>query len=229
MLKNKLFQLGAIAVMGALLLGAAGIAVPAMADSDGTSVQSDKDMPHRGGPGGGLDQALENGKITQAEYDAMKALQEKMDELKDNYSDLSREERQTAMEEDRKEILDQMLSAGTITQELYDKLAAHPLGGPAGPGPDRRGGLDQALENGKITQAEYDAMKAVQENMAQLREDYSNLSGEERHTAMEKARTEILDKMLADGTITQELYDKLIAGPEQGTGFGGSKAGGRNQ
>lgn len=306
-MKTKLFRLTVIALMGALLLGAAGTTLPVIADAASSSTNSDAKVPCHGGPGGGLDQALENGtitqaeydaikalqvkmeelkddytglsqeerraameedrkeilgqmlsagtitqevydklmkgpvgrpagdrmggldqalengKITQAEYDALKALREKMEELKDNYTDLSQEERRTAMEEDRKEILGQMLSAGTITQEVYDKLITDPMGSPAGLKGDRMGGLDQALENGKITQAEYNAMKAVQEKMAELKDDYSNLSREERRSAMEKARTEILDKMLTDGTISQELYDKLIDVPQPGTGFGGGR------
>ncbi len=163
-----------------------------------------------------MDQALENGKITQAEYDAMKAIQEKMAELKDDMADLSAEERQAAMKEAREEALDELLADGTITRETYDKMIAAPVG--MGKGGNRGGmsgaGLDQALENGKITQAEYDAMKAIQEKMAELKDDMADLSAEERQAAMKEAREEALDELLADGTITQEIYDRMIAAPD---------------
>ncbi len=98
-------------------------------------------------------------------------------------------------------------------------------GGPRGEMPGM--GLDKALENGDITQAEYDAMKAIQEKMAELKDDFADLSAEERQAAMKEVQEEVLDELLADGTITQEIYDKMIAGPDkrpncaEGKGFSG--------
>ena len=126
MLKSKYFKSGAVVVMAALLLGIAGIALPAMADSDTSTANKAFPGMHRGGVEAGLDQALEKGDITQAEYDAMKAIQEKIAELKDDLADLSAEERQAAMKETREEVLDELLAAGTITQEVYDKMMAAP-------------------------------------------------------------------------------------------------------
>ncbi len=137
------------------------------------------------------------------------------------------------MKEAREGILDELLADGTISQEIYDKMIAGPTGmGMGGPRGDMHGaGLDQALENGDITQAEYDAMKAIQEKMAELKDDFTDLSGEERQVAMKEAREGILDELLADGTISQEIYDKMIAGPDNRSfaggkgGFGGGNGG----
>ncbi|KUG02529.1 hypothetical protein ASZ90_020161 [hydrocarbon metagenome] len=233
MLKSKYFKSGAVAVVVALLLGIAGIALPAVADSGNSTANKAFPGMHRGGAGAGLDQALEKADITQAEYDAMKAIQEKMGELKDDLADLSAEERQTAMKETREEVLDELLAAGTITQEVYDKMMAAQAGmGKGGPRSGLHGaGLDQALEKADITQTEYDALKAIQEKMGELKDDLADLSAEERQAAMKETREEVLDELLAAGTITQEVYDKMMAAPDDrpnpgGKGcFGGGQGG----
>jgi len=138
--KSKFFKVSALLTMGALLFGVAGAALPALAAEDSTTGDAacvwqqrgdrgaGKDFAgHRGGMmGAGLDQALENGKISQEQYDGMKAVQEKMAELKGDFADLAPEARHAAMKEARTEILDGLLADGTISQDIYDKMIAGP-------------------------------------------------------------------------------------------------------
>ncbi|MGE5391430.1 MAG: hypothetical protein ACM3PE_10255 [Deltaproteobacteria bacterium] len=75
---------------------------------------------------------VESGKLTQADYDARVALQEKMEQYRDKLADLSGAERQTKMNEYRVQALQELLKAGTITQAQYDQMSSAP--GPGGRG-----------------------------------------------------------------------------------------------
>jgi len=167
-------KLGILVVLGLLLLA---IAVPVMAatNNNGTA-------PGKFGLGNGsgtctgltdeqreqmqanrdarLKAMVENGRITQADYDARVALQEKMEQYRDKLTDLSASERQTKMKEYRAQALKELLSAGTITQTQYDQLsAAGPCGrlgnGSGGKGPGMGGhrmGANGACGSGQCGQ-----------------------------------------------------------------------------
>lgn len=237
MLRSKGWKLAAIVLAAVFIAGVAGIAWPVLAETAGTA--PDKIMPpgHHGGAGDGLDKALENGDITQAQYDAMTALRERTTELKDQLADLSPEERHTAMKEARAEVLQELLDEGTISQELYDELSSGKSMGIEPRGFQAHTDCQPAPERKEMSQAEYNAMKVLREKMAGLKDELADLTGEERQTAMKEAQEEILQELLDDGTITQEIYDNMTAGldrqpnpgrHEVGEGFGGRQGGMRN-
>ncbi len=152
-------KLGILLVVGLLLVA---IGVPVMAATDNTSVnQTVNAIKGRFGMGNGsgtcagltdeqrdqmqanrdarLKTMVESGRITQADYDARVALQNKMEQNRDKLTDLSASERQAKMKEYRTQSLKELLDAGTITQAQYDQISAAGPGGKGGRGQDANG------------------------------------------------------------------------------------------
>lgn len=92
-----------------------------------------------------LDQLLKAGKLTQADYDALVALEAKMAQHKDELKDLKPADRQTKMKELRTQALNELLTAGTITQAQFDQLSQTP--GPGGMGRPDMGGRGHGRQN----------------------------------------------------------------------------------
>lgn len=87
--------------------------------------------------------------------------------------------------------------------------------------------LAQAVKDGKLTQEQADALtskiKELKESFDSKRQEFQDLSEEDRKSAMESKRTE-LEKWLADNNIPEE-YARLIhmgkgGGPGRGQGNG---------
>lgn len=169
-----------------------------------------------------LQEMLTNGKITQEQYDQIQqkeeiasAIQEKMAAYQEEIDQLDASQRPARVQEIRKQILQDLLSDGTITQEQYDSMISKPdVQGKfkdrlskANPGQM----LDQMLKNGKISQADYDAFKALEAKMAQEQDQWQNLTPAERRTKMQELRTQTLKELLDAGTITQDQYDQMSA------------------
>ena len=147
-------KLGILLVVGLLLVA---IGVPVMAATDNTSVnQTVNAIKGRFGMGNGsgtcvgltdeqrdqmqanrdarMKAMVESGRITQPDYDARVALQNKMEQYRDTLTDLSASERQSKIQEYRTQSLKELLSAGTITQAQYDQMSAAGPGGKGGRG-----------------------------------------------------------------------------------------------
>jgi len=157
---------GAVVITGAVLT--AGIALAESSNSGAAASPSATQAPSKDRTNW-LDEAVKSGKLTQAEADVMKQL----DDL-----------RKSAMEKlqaDEKAIIDQAVKDGKLTQDQADKLSKHPgpMGGPmdggrggrdhGGPGPMGKGRqpmtqeqlkakLDEEVKAGKLTQAQEDEM-----------------------------------------------------------------------
>lgn len=152
-------KLGILLVVGLLLVA---IGVPVMAATDNTSVnQTVNAVKGRLGMGNGsgtctgltdeqreqmqanrdarLKAMVESGRLTQTDYDARVALQNKMEQYRDKLTDLSASERQAEMKEYRTQSLKELLSAGTITQAQYDQMSAAGPGGKGGCGKGANG------------------------------------------------------------------------------------------
>lgn len=114
-----------------------------------------------------LETRLENGEITQEEYDAMKADFEARHEKGDFHDhkggkleamldagEITQEvyDALTAEKGPNDEKLDEMLAAGKISQEAYDKIKTRKG--------DRGASPEEKLAAGEITQEEYDSIKA---------------------------------------------------------------------
>lgn len=132
---------------------------------------------------------------------------------------------------------EELLGAGVITQNTYDKIKAFLDENMQKPTarPERWNTLERLLQAGIITQTGCDALKAALENPAKRaeglgKEDQSNpysrfvadgIISEETATAImeylksnrsQKAeRVDMLSKMLETGVITQEEYDDIKA------------------
>ncbi len=186
-----------------------------------------------------LNDMLSSGKITQAQYDQMKirevidkAIRAKTTAAKDELSKLTGSDRQAKMKELRNQALNELLSAGTITQAQFDqcseKRAMSPKNGPRDGNFDPNARMSQLLKDGKITQADYDAQLALETKMAQYRDEMKDLSPADRQAKMKDLRNQALNELLAAGTITQAQFDQLSKAPGPG-GMGGPGKGGPGQ
>ena len=132
----------------------------------------------------GLQNLIDNGKLTQEQADQLKAW------LDSRPADIPRVGPQG---------LDQLLKDGKITQEQYDAyqvwLKAKPdVPLPERPGPGERNPeerLQQLVENGKLTQEQADQLKAWLDSRPDV----------------PMAGPQMMEKLLQDGKITQEQYD----------------------
>jgi polyhydroxyalkanoate synthesis regulator phasin len=160
--KKWLIAAGAVLVSGAL---ATGVAFAASSDK-GTQGAPNATHPFKGahgmkGPKGPADlsKLVESGKITQAEADVLKQLQD------------LRQKQMAQLKADSQALIDKAVAEGKITQEQADKLKKPLAGKFGGPGSHRGGPhfeakteaelkahLDEKVKSGRLTQEQADQM-----------------------------------------------------------------------
>jgi len=125
------------------------------------------------------------------------------------------------MKEQQEARLKELLDNGKIDQEKYDKLMSREFKpGEFGKvrgirGADRGAGLEKKLENGTISQEQYDAIMAVhdavKDKIADLKDELKDMDPADRQDKITEVRKAALQELLDNGTISQEMYDKMIS------------------
>jgi len=152
---------------------------------------------------------------------------------------ISQEELQEKIKEKRDAKLKELLESGKIDQEKYDELIAKEviprefwrMG--SAKGFSRGSNLQKLLEDGTKSQEQYDAihdaLTEVREKIAALKDELKDMDQEARCEKTSEVKKEALQKLLDEGIISQEMYDRMISGIGQGfkynSGPGGHKKG----
>jgi tetrahydromethanopterin S-methyltransferase subunit B len=167
-----------------------------------------------------LNQAVKDGKITQAQEDLIIAKQTEIQAFMESLKDKTPAEREAAMKI-QKDTLKTWATQNNIPEQY---IMGFGPGGRGKHGMPKFGGernpslfLDQAVKNGKITQAQADLIIAKHAELKTTLESLKDKTPEERQAAME-AQRENLKKWATDNNLSEQFT--MFFG---GHGMGGGK------
>lgn len=169
-----------------------------------------------------LDQAVKDGKITQAQEDLIITKQAEMQTFMESLKDKTPAEREAAMKT-QKDALKTWATQNNIPEQY---IMGFGPGGRGKHGMPKFSGehnpnlfLDQAVQNGKITPAQKDLVIAKHAEIKTTLESLKDKTPEERQAAMQ-AQRDALQKWATDNNIPQQL---IIGFGPGGRGMGGGK------
>jgi uncharacterized membrane protein YwzB len=172
-----------------------------------------------------LDQAVKDGKITQAQEDLIIAKQTEIQTFMDSLKDKTEADRQAAIKTEMDAV-----QAWAKTNNIPDGMLmigrGGAFGGPRGEGMGKGAGmmgnprakLDQAVKDGKITQAQEDLIIAKQAEVKAFRDGLKDKTGADRQAAMKTETQSIKDWATANNIPEQYV---IFAGRGRGMGDGG--------